>query len=80
MSLIHPAGAKEGDGAPSAELHSLEQHVITFLNSKDFLRDDKKLPTVPQKQNTPKIIKGFTNRKHKIEMLMLTKTLRSKQK
>lgn len=34
------AGNKEGEDAPSGELHSLEQHVFKLFYSKDTPRDD----------------------------------------
>lgn len=50
------AGVKEGEDAPSCELHSLEQQVIKLFNNKDIPLDDKKntaaCDTIPQKGNT----------------------------
>lgn len=37
------AGVKEGEDAPSCELHSLEQLVIKLFNKKDIPLDDKKI-------------------------------------
>lgn len=73
------AGGKEVEDAPSGKLHSLEQQVIQFFNSKDIPLDGKDIAacyTIPQKQNIPKIIIRFTNRKHKIELFKLTKKLK----
>lgn len=36
------AGVKDGEDAPSCELHSLEQQVIKLFNNKDIPLDDKK--------------------------------------
>lgn len=73
------AGSKEGEDAPPGELLSLEHQVIKFFNNKDIPLDGKNIGvcyTIPQKQNIPKIIIRFTNRKQKIELLKLTKKLR----
>lgn len=67
------AGGKEGEDAPRGELHSLEQQVIKFFNSKDIPIDSKSIAachTIPQKQNNrPNIIIRFVSRKHKNEHL-----------
>ena len=74
------AGDKEGEDAPRGEKLLLEQQVITFFNDKDIPLDSKNIAachTIPQKQNKrPTIIIKFVNRKHKIEVLKLTKKLK----
>lgn len=74
------AGGKDGEDAPVGELYTLEQQVIKFFHSKDIPLDSRNISachTVPQKQRTiPKILLRFVNRKHKVELLKLTKKLK----
>lgn len=52
---------------------------LRFFNHKDIPlhdNDDAACYTIPQKQNIPKIIIRFANRKHTIELLKLTKKLK----
>ncbi len=58
----------------------MEQQVINFFHSKDIPLDNRNISachTIPQKQrNIPKILLRFVNRKHKVELLKLTKKLK----
>ena len=61
-------------------MHSLEQQVIKFFNSKDIPIDSKSIAachTIPQKQNNrPNIIIQFVSRKNKIEVFKLARKLK----
>lgn len=74
------AGDKEGEDAPLGEVHTLEQQVINFFNSKDIPLQSENISachTIPHKQGiSPKIILRFVNRKHKVEVLKLTTNLK----
>ncbi|KAL7387664.1 hypothetical protein ABVT39_027153 [Epinephelus coioides] len=76
-------GDKEGEDAPRAELHTLEQQVINFFNRKDISIDSQNIAachTIPQRRdnrpNRSNIIIRFVSRKHKTEVLKQAKKLK----
>lgn len=66
------AGDKEGEDAPRGELHTLEQQVINFFNSRDIPEDSQTVAACyvkprsrVNKSNRSMIVIRFVSRKHK---------------
>lgn len=76
------AGDKEGEDAPRGELHTLEQQVINFFNSRDIPEDSQNVAVCyvkprsrVNKSNRSMIVIRFVSRKHKNEVLKQDKRL-----